>query len=141
MLVRLSQQLDLTVCETKTLGEDPLDGHVAVVKHATAGRGVSGVGCGNARRTLGLRDSFHLTQRLPRRPHSPGGPDQPPSGPAAITSLCGELFHLVTAMTPLCPWSRRELAREVVKAQGSPGHSPVHNCALGSVAQDVLRTE
>lgn len=37
VLVRLSQQLDLAVGETETLGEDPLDGHVAVVKHAPAG--------------------------------------------------------------------------------------------------------
>lgn len=44
-------------------------------------------------------------------------------------------------MTPLRPGSRWELLREAVGVRGSPDHSPVHNRALSSVAQDILWTE
>ena len=88
VLVRLSQQLDLTVRETETLGEDPLDRHITVVKHAPAGRGEEG-GLRKRLESPGPAGLLPPMQRLPLQPHSPGCPDPPPGGPMAITTLPG----------------------------------------------------
>lgn len=61
-------------------------------------------GYGNQRRPADPDAPPLLTQWPPHQSHSPGGPDQPPGGPAVITSLPGgELFHVSRGYDPAVP--------------------------------------
>lgn len=59
----------------------------------------------------------------------------------AITTLPGGALLSGHRDDPQCPRSQRELPHETMGVRGSLDHSPVHNRALSSVAQDILWTE
>lgn len=102
VLVRLSQQLDLTVRETEALGEDPLDGHVAAVKHAPARRRGEG-GLRTCPASTGPRGSFHRRSGCLCSLVAHSVPTHRPEAPRPPLPSRGELFCLVTVMTPSAP--------------------------------------